>query len=110
MVNQPLAVVFTNGEIFSNLRYTQAIYDHLKSNGRWSEPLERKTVLESAKVSYTELMKEEPVTVLAEFEGEKAGTLTTEVRGLYQDAKETKAVLEALDAKTRKYAVEYGAK
>ncbi len=41
MENQILAVVFTNGEIFSNLHYTQAIYDHLKEQGKWSEPLGR---------------------------------------------------------------------
>ena len=108
--NQLLAIVFTNGEIFSNLRYTQAIYDHLKNNGHWSEPLGRQAVLEAAQTTYTDLMQEEAVAKPLEYLGEGLTTLVIEVRGIYQDTEQTKVLLEALDAKTRKYAEEYGAK
>ena len=110
MENQLLAIVFTNGEIFSNLRYTQATYDQLKSRNQWSEPLGRQVALEAAKAAYTDLMKEELVAKPAEFVGEGVTTLLTEVREIYQDTEKTKALLEALDAKTCKYAKEYGAK
>jgi CRISPR-associated protein Csc2 len=108
--NHLLGACFTNGEVFSNLRYTQATYDQLKGNGQWSEPLKRQTILEAAKVACTELMKEEPVTKLAEFVGEGITALLTEVRGIYQDREKTRLLLEALNAKTCKYAEDYGAK
>lgn len=110
MENQLLAIVFTNGEIFSNLRYTQATYEQLKNKNQWSEPLGQQVALEAAKAAYSDLMKEEPVAKSAEFVGEEVTTLLTEVREIYQDIEKTKALLEALDAKTRKYAEEYGAK
>jgi CRISPR-associated protein Csc2 len=110
MENQLLAIVFTNGEIFSNLRYTQATYDQVKSNSQWSEPLGHHVLLEAARAAYTDLMKEEPVTKPAEFVGEEVMTLLTEVREVYQDTGKIKDLLDALDAKTRKYAQDYGAK
>ena len=110
MENQILAIVFTNGEIFSNLHYTQAIYDYLKGNNQWSEPLGRQTVLAAAKTVYTDLMKEEPITQLEEIGDTGILGLLTEVRGIYQDKKKTEELLKSLDTKTRKYAAEHGAK
>ena len=107
--NHPVAIVFTNGEIFSNLRYTQAIYDHLKDNGQWSEPLAQRAVLEAGEAVYKALIAEEPVAKNEELVGDELDALLAEVRRLYQDEARTKALLEALDAKTRKYAQDYGA-
>jgi len=107
--NHPVAIVFTNGEIFSNLRYTQAIYDHLKDNGQWSEPLAQRAVLEAGEAVYKALIAEEPVAENEELVGDELDALLAEVRRLYQDEARTRALLEALDAKTRKYAQDYGA-
>ncbi len=107
--NHPVAIVFTNGEIFSNLRYTQAIYDHLKDNGQWSEPLAQGAVLEAGEAVYKALIAEEPVAKNEELVGDELDALLAEVRRLYQDEARTRALLEALDAKTRKYAQDYGA-
>jgi len=107
--NHPVAIVFTNGEIFSNLRYTQAIYDHLKDNGQWSEPLAQRAVLEAGEAVYKALIAEEPVAKNEELVGDELDALLAEVRRLYQDEARTRALLEALDAKTRKYAQDYGA-
>ena len=107
--NHPVAIVFTNGEIFSNLRYTQAIYDHLKDNGQWSEPLAQRAMLEAGEAVYKALIAEEPVAKNEELVGDELDALLAEVRRLYQDEARTRALLEALDAKTRKYAQDYGA-
>lgn len=107
--NYPVAIVFTNGEIFSNLRYTQAIYDHIKGIGQWSEPLVRGTVLKASESVCTALISQEPVVKMEELVGDTLTTLLTEVQELYQDEAQTKALLDALDAKTRKYAEDYGA-
>jgi CRISPR-associated protein Csc2 len=107
--NHPVAVVFANGEVFSNLRYTQAIYDHLKEKGQWSEPLVRESVLKAGESVYAALIAQEPVVRMEELVGDKLTALLAEAQALYQDEAQTKALLEALDAKTRKYAEDYGA-
>lgn len=107
--NHFVAIVFTNGEIFSNLHYTQAIYDYLKENHRWSEPLVRGAVLEAGESVYAMLIHQEPVVKWEELRGDRLVNLLAEVRALYQDEAQTKALLEALDAKTRQYARDYGA-
>jgi len=108
--NHPVAVVFANGEVFSNLRYAQAIYDYLKENDQWSEPLVRGTVLEAGESVYAALIAREPVVRMEELVGDELTALLAEVQALYQDEAQTKALLEALDAKTGKYAEDYGAK
>jgi len=108
--NHPVAIVFTNGEVFSNLRYTQAIYDHLKESDRWSEPLVRETVLKAGKSVYAALIAQEPVVRMEELVEDKLTALLTKAQALYQGEAQTKALLEALDTKTRKYAEDYGAK
>lgn len=107
--NHLMVIVFTNGEIFSNLRYTQAIYDYLKESSQWSEPLVRGTALKAGESVYATLIAQEPVMRMEELVGDKLTTLLAEAQALYQDETQTKALLEALDAKTRKYAKDYGA-
>jgi len=109
MENHVVAIVFTNGEIFSNLRYTQAIYDYLREHQWWAEPLVREYVLQAAESVYTALMGQEPVVKWEEFTGDRLQGLLAEVRAIYQDEKQTQALLQNLDAKTRRYAQIYGA-
>ena len=97
--------------VIEALHYTQAIYDHLKNNGHWSEPLGRPEVLETAKAIYTELINEEPVAKLQELTHEQQLTaLLGEVRQIYQNREQTQNLLDALATKTREYAEAYGAK
>jgi CRISPR-associated protein Csc2 len=60
--NHLLGVTFTNGEIFSNLRFTQAVYDKLQTEGTWQSPLNRANVLSACQSIYATLMADEPVT------------------------------------------------
>jgi CRISPR-associated protein Csc2 len=107
--NHVIAVTFANGEIFSNLRFSQAMYDILQDRSQWSEPLERAAVLEAAQVAYAALMADEPVARPRELTGAEVESLLAEVTALYQDEKRTGELLKALDAATNKYAQEYGA-
>src|SRR5438046_4629474 len=67
--NHVLAIAWTNGEIFSNLRFTQVIYDTLveKEQYREHEPLDLLDVHKAAVNAYKTLMGEEPVARAAEF-------------------------------------------
>lgn len=105
--NQVLAICFANGEIFSNLRYTQAIHDGLGEPR--TPPLDPKVVLDAAAQAYRNLIADEPVNRAREIVGDDLKQLLDEVTALYQDQKQTRELLTALDEKTRAYAEEFGA-
>lgn len=107
--NHLIAVTFANGEVFSNLRFSQAIYDILQDNGKWSEPLECATVLGAAQSTYSALMADEPVAKPRELTSAELETLLDEVTAIYQDEKRTGDLLKALDKATSEYAKKYGA-
>jgi CRISPR-associated protein Csc2 len=107
--NHLVAIAFANGEIFSNLRFSQAMYDSLQDQNRWSEPLKREAVLGAAQMVYAALIADEPVARPRELTGEEATTLATEVTALYQNETRAGELLRALDAATTRYAQEYGA-
>jgi len=101
--NHLIAVVFTNGEIFSNLRFSQAVYDILQDQGKWTEPLERAAALTAVRTAYDALIADEPVVKVREILAADAATLVAEVTALYQDEKRTAGVLKSLDATTSQY-------
>ncbi len=111
--NHLIGVVWTNGEIFSNLSYTQHIYDHLAQAGvnlaDTDLLLERTAVLTAAHNAYIALMSAEPVARLAELVGPEADTLRTEVTALYSDTNQTEALLQDLNTTALSYAEIYGA-
>jgi len=107
--NHLIAVTFANGEIFSNLRYSQAIYDQLQESNQWGEPLQRDAVLKAAVKVYGELIGAEAVSRPYELVGDSVTPFQQEVTTLYQDAERSKGLLQALDATTRAYAQKYGA-
>ncbi len=109
--NHLLAMVWTNGEIFSNLRFSQVIYDLLKERGhfREHEPLDPFDVQAAAVQAYKDLMNEEPVIRLAEFVHPEIDAARREVVEIYTSADRTKEMLTALTASAQTYANTYGA-
>lgn len=107
--NHIVGVVFTNGEIFSNLHYTQQVFDLLQQNGSVPDLLERNAVLDAATQAYTRLIAQEPVARVAEYIHEQAQSLSQEVIALYGNSDQTKQMLQTLNQVTEKYAKEYGA-
>ena len=107
--NHIVGMVFTNGEIFSNLHYTQQVFDLLQQNGSVPDLLERNAVLGAATQAYTRLIAQEPVARVAEYIHEQAQSLSQEVIALYGNSDQTKQMLQTLNQVTEKYAKEYGA-
>ncbi len=105
VLNHLVAICFANGEIFSNLRFTQAIYDELHGE---EAPLDPGKVLSCAEKTYAGLIKSEPVYTQAEFTGHDLAEFTADVIALYQNESETEKMLKDLDAKTRKYSHDVG--
>lgn len=110
--NHLLAVVWANGEIFSNLRFTQAIYDMLveRNQYREHEPLDPLHVQAAALSAYKDLIMEEPVARAAEFVAPEVDGLRQEVTQIYSDRDRTRELLTTLNTTAQDYAKRYGAK
>ena len=102
--NHLVGVLFSNGELFSNLRFTQAIYDRLREQLRSDEDLiERGAILAAARASYTELIAQEPITRDYVAIGQEATALEQEIIALYSDRARTHTFIESFAQETRNY-------
>lgn len=103
--NELIGVVFADGEITSNLRWTQAIYDQMKANNTLNspDPLDEDDVIAAAKTAIEELMSEEFI-VHNDFIGENFKTLLDEVKTLTGSEEGIKAILQQADAEAKAYA------
>lgn len=104
--NQLIAICFTDGEIFSNLRFSQVIFDEVGENRVL--PLDPQTMFTAAEKAFSELMTQEPVHSPETLMGAELMSLMTEVTKLYQDKAKLTDLLTTLDGKTRAYVVKYG--
>jgi len=100
MDNQILAIIFADGEIFSNLRLTQLAFD--KSNGGKTDV--PKAVLEAAK---EQVAKDGVVYEL--LEGEKLTQQLTQLDEVFTNESKLKAFLHSLARETYAYAERVGA-
>jgi CRISPR-associated protein Csc2 len=101
--NHLIGVVFSNGEIFSNLRFTQGIYDVLRSNDETDDLLKREAAISAALQTYQMLIAQEPVTHDTTFVGTEATDLYTETTSIYSNQQQTHDLLWKLDETTRTY-------
>lgn len=110
--NHLLAVVWANGEIFSNLRLTQVLYDTLTQRGQYREhePLDPPQVQAAALDTYRSLITDEPVVRSAELVAPEIDQLRQEVTQLYSGSDRTHQLLTTLNAAAQEYARTYGPK
>lgn len=101
--NHLIGVVCGNGEIFSNLRFTQAIYDTLPKRDDTGDLLERDSVITAAERAYETLISQEPVIRDKEYINTDATNLRSAVVQLYSDRKQITELLSKLDSATRAY-------
>jgi CRISPR-associated protein Csc2 len=104
MRNELIGVVFADGEITSNLRWTQAIYDLFPAEALQSlDPLDEDDVMEYANSAIISLLDEEPV-VHKDFLEEKFDALLKEVKTLTSNETSLKAILKKADDEAKAYA------
>ncbi|MEH2052177.1 type I-D CRISPR-associated protein Cas7/Csc2 [Nostoc sp.] len=103
--NELIGVVFADGEITSNLRWTQAIYDQMKSNNTLNapDPLDEDDVITAAKNAIETLMADEFI-VHTDFIGDAFVSLINEVKTLTGSEKGIQAILQKADAEAKDYA------
>lgn len=103
MTNHIVGIAFCDGEIFSNLHFTQAIYDELKPDMTVSEILTKATEVADT------LIRKEPVRKSKVILRPQVEELLTEVGEIYQDETRLTETLTALYQQTKSYAETYGA-
>lgn len=108
--NELIGVVFADGEITSNLQWTQAIYDRIPTEILQSiDPLSEDLVLENAKEAIAELLADE-FTVHHDFIGANFDALLNEVKDLTTSEEGIKAILQKADDEAKAYAAVHIAK
>lgn len=103
--NHLIGIVFADGEIFSNLRFTQALYDALKND--LNAPID--TVCQTASQVARELLNQEPIRQNQIMFEENLQNLTTEVAAIYQNQSLLAETLNQLYSQTSEYSQTYGA-
>ncbi len=103
--NELIGVVFADGEITSNLRWTQAIYDKLQLEDKLNSnnPLNEDDVIMAARAAIQTLLSEEFI-VHEDFIGDKFTPLVTEVKAVIGNEDELKKMLKKADDEAKAYA------
>lgn len=105
MKNYIVGIAACDGEIFSNLYFTQALHDALKSDP--NAPIS--DILIQAGEVANNLLNEEPVRKTNLIFGSQLEELLDEVSGIYQDETRLTETLTALYGQTQTYAESFGA-
>ncbi|MEG3841103.1 type I-D CRISPR-associated protein Cas7/Csc2 [Microcoleus sp. herbarium14] len=103
--NELIGVVFADGEITSNLRWTQAIYDKLQLDDKLNSnnPLNEDDVIVAASTAIQTLLSEEFI-VHQDFIGNKFTPLEIEVKAIIGNEDELKKMLKKADDEAKAYA------
>ncbi len=100
-------IVFADGEIFSNLELTQALYDEMPQEQREKMPLQRQAVRDALDTVIPQLLKEDGV-IWSLFAGERLDALLQETLRITSDETRLREVLTKANAESQQYAVMYG--
>lgn len=103
--NELIGVVFADGEIISNLRWTQAIYDRMQTQGtlKTPGPLDEDDVIDAAKAKISTLLGEEFI-VHTDFIGDNFKPLLDEVKALTGSEAGIQQILQQADQEAKAYA------
>lgn len=103
--NELIGVIFADGEITSNLRWTQEIYDVMKENQtlRSPDPLDEDDVIIAAKLAINSVMSDEFV-VHTDLIDDTFTPLLNEVKTLIGSETGIKAILQQANAEAKSYA------
>ncbi|MBD2458956.1 type I-D CRISPR-associated protein Cas7/Csc2 [Nostoc sp. FACHB-87] len=105
MANHIIGIALCDGEIFSNLHFTQSLYDALKPD--INAPIA--DIINKATEVVTNLLNQEPIRKTQVITGTQLNSLLTEVAEIYQDETRLRDTLTSLYQQTKSYAETYGA-
>ena len=103
--NELIGVIFADGEITSNLRWTQAIYDEMKANNSINspEPLDEDDVIAAAKTAIESQMADEFI-VHQDYLNDQFAAVLQEVKAITANEDELKKLLKKADDEAKQYA------
>ena len=103
--NRVLAIALTDGEVFSNLSFTQHLYDSLSAAGKIvpAEPVDVDAVLSAAQELVPGLLQADSVVINQLLMGKELERLLAEVTALSADEAKMRALLDAAFADSRAY-------
>jgi CRISPR-associated protein Csc2 len=107
MSNHLVGISFGDGEIFSNLHFTQALYDELGDQSQVKTPIDQ--VCQKSQTVVQDLLRKEPINQTQLILGEQLQELLAEVTSIYQNPDQIQEVLTRLYDQTQTYAATYGA-
>ena len=93
--NHVLAILLTDGEIFSNLKFTQRLYDVLQSQNAFSppDPVDLQTAREAARTLLPDLLREDGVDSRQLVQGEDIRKILVNARG--ETREQTQEILQS---------------
>ena len=106
--NELIGVVFADGEIVSNLRWTQSIYDQMKADDtlKAPDPLDEDEVKQAAQAAIQSLMAEEFI-VHTDLIGNDFQVLLEEVKSITGSEAGIQSILKQADDEAKAYAKEH---
>ncbi|PSB52453.1 type I-D CRISPR-associated protein Cas7/Csc2 [filamentous cyanobacterium Phorm 6] len=106
--NELIGVIFADGEIVSNLRWTQKIYDLMSASSQINppDPLNEDDVLTNANRAISQLMDEECISH-RDFLGESFDGLLAEVKSISSDESKLQQMLTQANSESTAYAQKY---
>ena len=105
--NHLLGIVFCDGEIFSNLQFTQALYDILKQKSLLDSNIN--DIKAEAQQVIDNLLEQELVCSSKTIFGTELDSLIAEVSNIYQNKETLQSTLNTLSEQTKAYSIEFGA-
>ena len=103
IANRVVGIVFADGEIFSNLKLTQAIYDRLSEKEQLEDtPLKQENVIANAKAAIPQLLSDDGV-IFNHIEGAELDELIDCVTSVTTDPNKLQSFLEQANAETTEY-------
>jgi CRISPR-associated protein Csc2 len=107
MNNHVLAVIFADGEVFSNLKLSQKVTDLLRAHSQFDPPLQLANVRQAMAEAIPTLLVDDGV-VAQTYDGERLASLLAEVNDIVGDGDKLAALIEQVTAEARQYAESYG--
>ncbi len=105
--NHVLAVIFANGEVFSNLKLSQKVTDLLRARDQFDPPLQLANVWQAMAEAIPTLLVDDGV-VTQVYDGERLAGLLAEVNDIVGDGDKLAALIKQVTAEARQYAENYG--
>jgi CRISPR-associated protein Csc2 len=111
--NHLVAIVFADGEIFSNLKLTQTLYELLDKDEEGKPkkgPYPAEDLINKLEGKLDDLLKEDHVAVPLKLSGADLTDFLAEVNGLISDEAKLQNLLAEAYTQTKAYAEQYGAR